>query len=91
MKDPMKKAAQRSVSKVKLYQSVFSGPEGRKVLLDLMSTHGMMNSTFSGDVNAMLIKEGERNVVLRILTMLKQDINQLQERINSYVSEIDEP
>ena len=48
-----------------------------------MSAHGMMSSTFKGDVNDMLIKEGERNVVLRILTLLKTNPKELRESIEN--------
>jgi hypothetical protein len=81
------KIAKRSVSKVMAYRKVFDSPEGKKVLLDMMDAHGMLNCTYTGDVNKMLLKEGERNVILRILALLKMDVAQLQERIDSYVKE----
>ena len=81
-----KKVAQRSIAKVHAYRKTFSGPDGQRVLLDLMAAHGMLHSTFpsDGDVNKMLIKEGERNVVLRILALLKEDPKKLEERIAEY-------
>lgn len=85
-----KKLADQGVSKVMAYQKVFSGPDGTKVLNDLMAAHGMLSSTYHGNVKDMLIKEGERNVVLRILTMLKVNEKQLKERIEQYEREMAE-
>jgi hypothetical protein len=88
--DGNKKVATRGLKKISAYQKVFSGVDGQRVLLDMMGAHGMLHSTFSGDVNQMLIKEGERNVVLRILTLMKADIKQLQERIEQYDHQMEE-
>lgn len=65
---------------VKLYQAAFKSPSGQQVLLDLMRAHGILNPIFNGDVNAMLVAEGERRVVLRILNILKIDVEALKER-----------
>ncbi len=64
------------------YQNIFKSPQGENVLKDLMSTHGILSNIYSGDVNQMLIREGERNVILRILSILKIDINSIYERID---------
>lgn len=64
------------------YQNIFKSPEGELVLKDLMSTHGILSNIYSGDVNQMLIREGERNTILRILSILKIDINSIYERID---------
>lgn len=84
-----KKLAQQGAAKVGLYHKVFSGPDGMAVLYDLMMAHGILNSTFRGDVNEMLIKEGERNVVLRILIMLKADPKLIMERIEAHEDEME--
>lgn len=65
---------------VKHYQGAFKSPSGQQVLLDLMRTHGILNPVYNGDVNAMLVAEGERRVVLRILNILKIDVAALKER-----------
>ena len=85
-----KKAAERKVAIVKAYKNLFGSPEGQLVLNDLMQTHGMMSSSFSGDSTQTVFKEGERNVVLRILTILKTNETQLRERIEAYARELDE-
>lgn len=82
-----KKAANAQLERIKLYQSVFSGPSGKAVLDDLMKAHNILSSTFDGDVNKTIFKEGERNVVLRILTILKINTNKLQQRIDNHVFE----
>jgi hypothetical protein len=70
-----------------LYQKVFSGPDGRAVLYDMMATHGML-TPHHVDTNKMLLKEGERLVVLRILSILKVDVKQLLERIEEHDADV---
>jgi hypothetical protein len=53
------------------YQRVFSSPEGKRVLMDLMRVHHIMGSTFDENPRVTMLNEGERNVVLRILHKLK--------------------
>lgn len=81
MDENSKKVAKSAVSRLKAYHKVFSGPEGELVLSDLMKTHYMLGSTFDGDTTKIIFREGERNVVLRILKLLKMDAHLLQERI----------
>jgi len=84
------KIARKGLAKVTDYQTVFNNPVGKNVLMDLMSTHSMMSSTYRGDsVKDMLIKEGERNVVLRILTILKANTKQLLERIEEHEKDVE--
>jgi hypothetical protein len=84
-----KKQNQKVVSKIRQYQQVFSGPDGEAVLNDLMKTHYIVGSTFDGDVNKALFREGERNVVLRILSMLKMDVKLIQERIRLHEESVE--
>lgn len=65
------------------YQAVFSSAEGEKVLFDLMRTHHIIGTTFSKDPHEMALKEGERNVVLRILSIMKIDVDELAKKIES--------
>ena len=83
MGDPQVKKAKKYVETVSAYTNIFRSPDGDIVLTDLMKNHGILSNSYNGDVNQMLIKEGERNVVLRILHLLKVDINELNERIRS--------
>lgn len=69
------------------YRSFFETPQGILILNDMMKKYGVLHTTFRGDVNEMLVREGERNVVLRILSILKIDINKLRERIEENARE----
>ena len=54
------------------YNSCFEvSPSGKKILEDMKKAHHFYNSTFSPDPYTTAFKEGERNVVLRILTILQ--------------------
>lgn len=44
--------------------------QGKTVLADMMKAHHVFDSTFSSKPLEMAFREGERNVVLRILTIL---------------------
>lgn len=87
MKLEQVKRAKKQVSQIETYRKVFLSADGEKVLYDLMKNHSMLGSTFDGDVNKMLVREGERNVILRILSILKLDVQKFRERIDQYASE----
>lgn len=76
--------ARRGYAKVNDYQAVFNTVQGRAVLHDLMSAHNMLHPTYTKDVNEMLLNEGERRVILRILTFINTDVKQLLERIEEH-------
>ncbi len=82
-----KTSAEKLISRSSAYQALFRSPDGEKVLRDLMRAHAVMSSTFNGNVNDMLIKEGERNVVLRILKLMNVNPQELRERIEEYERE----
>ena len=48
------------------YMDVFTSPQGQVVLQDMAKAHFFDRSTFSSDPLKMALREGERNVVLRI-------------------------
>lgn len=56
---------------VENYKQCFTSPAGAKVLQDLEAAYGHRIS-FSSDPYATAYKEGQRSMVLRILTMLKE-------------------
>ena len=87
MKDRELNMSKKSVAKIQAYQKVFGTPQGREVLMDLANAHGLMRSTFHQNVNEMILKEGERNVILRILSITKTNIKDLVERIEDYERE----
>lgn len=73
-----KKAVQVNIS----YRKLFATDEGQIVLSDLMRTHWMMGSTFvPGKPDEVALREGERNVVLRILKMLRTDPEEMRAKI----------
>ena len=61
-----------------LYKSVFDSPEGAEVLEDMKRAHFFYASTVKQSPNgpldhmAMALAEGERNVILRILSILEK-------------------
>lgn len=81
-----RKKADRGVAVVESYQRVFNGPEGQAVLYDMMNTHWVLRSTAIGAKNQFeqAFREGERNAVLRIMTILKVNPQQLRERIEEH-------
>ena len=57
-----------------LYKNVFSTPDGKKVLRDLMEFGGVMAQTHvPGDSHSSAFNEGQRRTVLRILSFLKPE------------------
>lgn len=69
------------------YQVVFKSEDGQKVLYDLMRNHHCLGSTFSSDKMEMALKEGERNVVLRILHFLNTDPQKFLQEIEKGISQ----
>jgi hypothetical protein len=77
----MAKKSNKALDKVIDYRNVFSTSEGKRVLYDLMKVCHFMHSSFTGDSTEIIFREGERNVVNYILTMLKQDPELILEEI----------
>jgi hypothetical protein len=64
------------------YKAVFGSEEGKKVLYDLMKAHHVMSPVMvKGDPYDTAFMEGERNVVLRIISLLKLDPEKILESI----------
>jgi len=85
--DKMLQLAKEQASLVQAYMNVFKTEDGERVLKDLMETHGVLKHSFSGDVSALLIGEGERKVVLAILKKLNANTAFMTERIERYAKE----
>jgi len=67
----------KQVKKVTIYHDVFKhNNSGKKVLEDMIRVHHVINSSFSDDPCKTAFKEGERNVVLRILSILEMNPNE---------------
>jgi len=52
------------------YLQTFNCPEGRAVLRDLCIEHGVLTNNFEPNPYKHALNAGERNVVLRIMTIL---------------------
>ena len=76
-----KKIEKKYIGIVKAYRNVFMSPEGEKVLQDLMKVHHVKSSSFDPNPQVAAFKEGERNVILRILTRMNLDISEIQKRL----------
>lgn len=76
-----KEALKRYHAQVVEYKKTFCDEVGEKVLMDLMRAHGMLDSHFNvndSDPYVLAFKEGQRNVVLRILAIIKYDTKKLK-------------
>lgn len=73
---------------VSQYQKVFGSVEGKAVLYDLMRVNFILTPTLGEDVNLTLVHEGQRNTILRILTILKMDPAKLRGTIEEEESHV---
>ena len=76
LNDPTKRAIARASD----YRNVFGSGQGRRVLLDMMKEHHIMSPTIGAKVDShdLAFNEGARNVVLRILKLMKTDVDKLE-------------
>lgn len=79
--DRSKQINKKRLAKVQDYQKFFSTEHGKRVMYDLFNAHGMMRPTFSKDPMELAFNEGERNVILRILSILKTSPEKLVKQI----------
>jgi len=70
-------------TKIRSYRKVFGTREGQHVLHDLMSCCHMLHPSFVKDPYEAAFREGERNAVLRILTLINEDPAKLEARIKA--------
>ena len=74
----------KKVALHKDYHEVFKSEKGKRVLHDLMETSHVLSSSFDPNPYEMARMEGERNVVLRILQILKVSPLQYENMIREY-------
>lgn len=70
---PEPNLVKKQIKKVTIYHDVFKNhPSGKEVLKDMMKVHHCMQTSFR-DENSHItaFNEGQRNVVMRILTILE--------------------
>lgn len=74
-----KRMAKKVSVRVENYKQAFSSKAGKAVLLDLMQEHYMLKPTYQGTEDAIGIafRDGQRNVVLRILATMNFDASEL--------------
>lgn len=61
------------------YHNTFAvSTTGRRVIKDMMQAHYFHTSTFDPDPLVLAMREGERNAVLRILTILHEREEELK-------------
>jgi hypothetical protein len=76
------KLAKRAMARVIDYKRTFASEQGRRVLSDLIAEHYVMNSTYvKGDPQDLAFREGQRQVVLRMLAIMKVDPTEIQQKI----------
>ncbi len=79
-----KKVSQEKQQLVKLadYKNVFNSAQGRRVLEDMCRNHFVFSTSFvKGDSYESARREGERLVILRILSHLKVDLAKYEKLI----------
>ena len=80
---------QKQLDRVLAYQQVFNTEDGKKVLLDLMKQHYILSTCFDKCSLTMALREGEKNAVLRILSILQIDASNLSEKMKEMQIEED--
>lgn len=66
------------------YKRVFSTHEGQLILQDLIEQHGVLHSVFDQNPSVMALREGERNVVLRILSLIDCSSSEILKKIKEH-------
>lgn len=56
---------------IRAYNRLFNTTDGKLVLEDLKHAHWINRPTFDVNTNLMSMREGERNVVLRIMALVE--------------------
>lgn len=56
---------------IRAYNRLFNTTDGKLVLEDLKQAHWINHPTFDVNTNLMSMREGERNVVLRIMALVE--------------------
>lgn len=73
------------------YKRIFSSEQGKRVLADLIAQHFVMRPTYvRGDPQGTAFNEGQRDVVLRIMTIMGNDPTEFHNKMmesNKHVTE----
>jgi len=68
-----------NIRRQRAYKLFWESPEGRSVLADMCRAHGVFDGGFDPDPYMNAFNSGERNVVLRVITILGLKPEQIQE------------
>lgn len=71
--------AKKNKETIKAYHRLFKTVDGKIVLQDLMQKHRVLKPVFDNDTHVMAMREGERNVILRVMSFLNISETQLEE------------
>lgn len=81
--------ANRRGNRSRLYQALFSTPEGERVLRDICRTAHLASSTYvKDDQQRTQMNEGARNLALIILQLAKVDPQQITEKLQQPQEEL---
>lgn len=75
------KKADKQVDLAIDYKAVFGSEEGERVLFDLMKNNFILAPTYTSNIHEMALREGARNAVLRILSILRVNPEELRQQI----------
>lgn len=71
-----------NIAMAKKYRDVFGSPLGKEVLKDIIEFAGFMETSFEkGDPYLSAFKEGKRNVALKIVHYLNEDLDTLSKMV----------
>lgn len=71
----------KQVDRVRTYKAIFETEDGKRVLYDLMKQHHVLGALPAKDAHEIFRAEGERNVVLRIMSILNIDPMLFEQKI----------
>lgn len=85
LKDIQAVLANRRGNRSRLYQALFSGPDGTRVLADICKMAHLGHSTYvKDDPTRTMMNEGARNLALIILQLAKVDPQQITEKLQQH-------
>lgn len=86
-KNNQKTQVKKQAATIKNYKDTFSSVHGKKVLLDLIRKHDVLEPYLEEDQLMMAQQSGARAVVLAILKMIRQDEHKLIADYEKYLAE----
>ena len=76
-----RKYVDKALKRTENYKQAFTTKQGKAVLLDLLQEHFMLRPVYQGaesdDGRGMAFREGQKHVVLRILTTMGLDTSEM--------------